>query len=394
MKLNRIFYLIFLLFAFLRPAEGQWSLTSAEQIESLCTFGSEIFGGGPGTLIVSSDSGNTWLYSTTFFDRSEVLSLVSSGNYLFAGTLDSGFFRSSDNGITWTKILSNTVYDGITVGSFFITGGDGKVLRTTDFGDHWDTVNIAKSIGTTVDSISYLLTFCSIGSTIFAGTLRRGIMRSTDYGATWKEVNTGVPYTINGVEALASIGTYLIAAVHLKGIYVSSDSGNSWKPIATDKYAKDCTTLLHVGSSIFAGLNQSYGGIEFSSDSGATWSIVGTMERIRKMNIIGDYVVTGTNFGVYRALLSDFGVDAVRFSSDTNLNFSILSNPIRDFVDFRFNTLQRSSVFKIYDLLGKEIFSAELQMGDTRLRIDMRRYPTGAYHIKFNNMILNFLKLS
>lgn len=65
---------------------------------------------------------------------------------------------------------------------------------------------------------------------IFAGTFGSGVFRSTNYGKTWVEKNTGLP--TKDVSALAASGQYIFAGTH-DGIFRSSDNGAHWSAVNT-----------------------------------------------------------------------------------------------------------------------------------------------------------------
>lgn len=73
----------------------------------------------------------------------------------------------------------------------------------------------------------------SNSSVIYAGIMNQGLLKSTDHGATWTEINTGLP--TKEVESLA-IDTEnpkrLYAGTHNDGLFVSRDGGQTWHPPA------------------------------------------------------------------------------------------------------------------------------------------------------------------
>src|SRR2546428_13946736 len=73
-------------------------------------------------------------------------------------------------------------------------------------------------------------------TTLYAGTFRDGVFKSTDGAATWSAVNTGLTNTRRSVKALAidpqtpttlHAGTYFDRDSEVTGVYTSIDGGNS-----------------------------------------------------------------------------------------------------------------------------------------------------------------------
>ena len=124
---------------------------------------------------------NFWI-STGGPQGGNVLSLVRSPNYIVAGTLGGGAFRSADNGETWTPINNG------------LTATDIRALATNTAGD------------------------------LFAGTFG-GVFRSTDDGDTWAPVNNGLEYPFIISLAINSSGDIFAGTFEGGGIYRSTDNG-------------------------------------------------------------------------------------------------------------------------------------------------------------------------
>lgn len=110
----------------------------------------------------------------------------------FGGRGPSGGYRSTDNGDSWERYgfgFTSLAYDS-TRTMFASTGypdnwggtGGEYILRSTNYGLTWDTV-YAKAANRVL--------VCADGR-IVAGLISGGIVTSTDGGASWKELNTGL----------------------------------------------------------------------------------------------------------------------------------------------------------------------------------------------------------
>lgn len=111
-------------------------------------YASNFTAGGAGTILRSTDLGNTW---TTFaaFGRSVYSLRFAQMDTLYAGTYDApendgGLYRTTDHGTTWIQIgLQNTSVSSILINGsriFSSTYGSG-VFFSTDYGSSWNTLN-------------------------------------------------------------------------------------------------------------------------------------------------------------------------------------------------------------------------------------------------------------
>src|SRR5579883_180560 len=195
-----------------------------------------------------------------------VLSLAAKDSELFAGTLGSGVFRSTDHGISWNSFNNGLPYNK-------------------------------------VGSLAY------IDSTLFAGTY--GVYKTTNEGADWSSALNGLTYPYN--DYLASGNGNIFAATE-RGIYRSSNKGAHWtlaseglpydKHITNDTLYWSINTLFANGNNIFAG---SGFGVFLSTNNGASWSIIDTGLPIDNSNVTSFAMIGNELFavipgkGVYRS---------------------------------------------------------------------------------------------
>jgi hypothetical protein len=72
----------------------------------------------------------------------------------------------------------------------------------------------------------YINSFTVNGTNIFVGTLSSGVFRSTNNGAGWIAVNSGLPMNAS-VNALAVNGTNVFAGSWGYGVFRSTNNGTS-----------------------------------------------------------------------------------------------------------------------------------------------------------------------
>ncbi|HZV13402.1 MAG TPA: hypothetical protein VFA55_09330 [Candidatus Kapabacteria bacterium] len=230
---------------------------------------SQLYGG----LFASSDGGRTWYQTSLGTFSVNAIAIDKNSGYIYAGTgYESGVFRSSDYGVTWTA-MDNGLTDPGTVhpdiwsltvderGDVFAGTASGEVFVSTNFGETWiRTYLIATSGITTVtvgsnqyvyagsegDSVygssdggaSWVLANAGIGDAgssrelwslipglqgeVFMGILSGGVYESADYGVDWNNVSTGI---VDGFSAMAiSSNGYLFAGGTTGYIYVSAQT--------------------------------------------------------------------------------------------------------------------------------------------------------------------------
>jgi photosystem II stability/assembly factor-like uncharacterized protein len=164
-----------------------------------------------GLCYVSTDGGENWASLSTLSSGSNVYHVVyktGSGNTLYAATA-AGFYRSGDDGVSWTKItagLPTGAISWVTVSpangnTLWVTSPDNGVYQSTDGGTTFAARNGTSPSNLPVGSAqNWGNVECSpINASVLYACSRegnRGTWRSTDAGATWGKGTTsgGSPY--------------------------------------------------------------------------------------------------------------------------------------------------------------------------------------------------------
>jgi photosystem II stability/assembly factor-like uncharacterized protein len=155
------------------------------------------------------------------------------------------------------------------VGTKLFTGGDG-VFLSTDNGASWTPVDSGLT-NTYVSALAYSPNG-SGGPNLFAGTDVE-VFRSTDDGKSWKVILDGV----DRVHGLAVAGPNLLAGLS-NGIFLSTNNGTSWAPADSGlPFPSWATRFLVTGSELFAvtaALGQGTPDLIYrSTDNGLSWSL-------------------------------------------------------------------------------------------------------------------------
>lgn len=108
--------------------------------------------------------------------------------------------------------------------------------------------------------------FFDNGSFLFAGTSSKGVMRSSNQGASWTPANNGLENAT--VLSFTKDQTYLYAGTN-KGVYRSSNNGVTWIP-ANNGIENQLVMNMAIGRGfLFAGTSGQ--GVYRSADKGNTW---------------------------------------------------------------------------------------------------------------------------
>ncbi len=209
----------------------QTSYSTPFYVSSLMIHGGTLFASGNGLVSQSSDSGKSWQSAQSGLTSTAVSALAGDDSMIFAGTADSGVYRSSNDGVNWqpTSLQRHYIFSLTTYGSSVFAGTDSGIFVSTNQGGTWG----ARSSGLYAGNINALL---AVDSFVFAGIFRGGVYRSTINGANWVEENFGLGDTV--VYALG-VSNYSIFAGTNSGIWkrpiselITSVSDNSGEDIA------------------------------------------------------------------------------------------------------------------------------------------------------------------
>ncbi|HET6402939.1 MAG TPA: hypothetical protein VFH95_16265 [Candidatus Kapabacteria bacterium] len=288
---------------------AQWVQTNGPYGQPVYCFavsGMNLFAGTDSGVYRSTDNGISWSAANNGYPVGKVEALFAFGAKLFAGSENTRhtIYRSSNNGMSWEVSDSGVPGVSTIVGfaecrsNLFVETWSG-VYRSTDSGTNWT----AADSGLT----GFLTVFTACNGNLFTGgsySNPSGLFRSTDQGASWKQLLTnrdGYPLEVVG---LAVIGTNIFATT-ASGILLSKDNGNSWDTITTGVENNDIGPLVACGTMLFATTGLSLPGgsdVIRSMDSGATWSDSrASVFELYAVAMIDTNIFAGTTCGVFRS---------------------------------------------------------------------------------------------
>ena len=173
------------------------------------------------------------------------------GSLLYAGDDQSGDIAvSSDNGQTWTNVISgfsssvHYIYSLVLKGTLLFAGTDNGVYKNTVGQNNWTAV----STGLTN---MYIKSLVVSQSDIYAGTQGGGIFKSSNEGGQWNDVSTGIPLFSN-ITCFAVSGSNIFAGTD-NGVFSKPNSGTSWTSVNTGLIDTSITVMAVSANYLWAG---------------------------------------------------------------------------------------------------------------------------------------------
>jgi hypothetical protein len=359
----------------LYPQRGVWSMV---------TLGNTLYASANGSILRSTDEGNTWQNSGNgLIPDYAYMPFTGSGHFFltlisgvgFPGDTNFGkLFRSTDAGATWLQVNNLapfTIFGDalMSIGNSFYASGNEGLFRSTDSGETWTVSTNSANSGLLASCHTYC--FLHLGEKTFAGS-NSGIFVTNDSGESWVPLPSND--TLRNIRFLASLGPYIFAATE-DSLYRSADSGRSWMNIwnlinplwRNFSFGEEDGNLL-VCSGQFPNVYR-------SSDSGLSWNYFGqsvnsgicnigpfySTQNFMYYNSVGEYL--------YRRPLSDFNNLGVVSSNISASSPQIQSypNPFSQSTQITFTSQAAGyAEVSIVNMLGVEVarlFSGELDVG-------------------------------
>lgn len=310
----------FLPYVFLAMAQlnsicfAEWAKTEKPQGRFLlltASIGSRFFSGTTDSgVFSSSDSGATWIQAKAGPINMGINSLATIGSDIFAGT-GNGVFRSSDAGNTWALSNNGLPYPNaghlVAIDSILFLECYGKLFRSVDKGDGWTNLNYNGRNDSSVHVIE------TAGKAVFVGNQNGQFFRSPDYGSTWPL--GGIGYVIS----LLARDEIVIAKTFNNGVLFSSDYGLTWKEIGWEglNTGVDIRSLILFGNAYYLGTSS---GIAISLDKGASWRLVSgqnSPQDVHSFLVIGNdvFAVAGDS-SVWKKPISEMASSIYKFDKN------------------------------------------------------------------------------
>jgi len=308
----------------------------------------------------SSDNGVSWTLINNglpnSFSLGEIaISHVGTRETLFLigrnnNTSECTLYRSTNNGDEWTGLMTTPSSIGDLFvhsnGYLFLTAGSG-VMRSTNNGDSWQAMSTYQhtewmisfpegeiwvgadraSFATTVfyrstDNGETWIGFDTLATgslealrrgpdgSIYVGTGRTGLFKTTDKGLSWSQGNSGFPNTTTQITSIAGTKDgFMIAGTSQFGSFISTNAGADWIRNDPGLSYGISSIAIHPTGRIFAGCSD-FAYFPFSTDQGNRWNtdyviVSSTFTIDGNGNMFGLGQLVGSGAGVY--LSTDVG---------------------------------------------------------------------------------------
>jgi hypothetical protein len=244
-----------------------------------------IYAGTSDGLYRSTDNGVTWTkapatgLSNASFAQALAVDPTNASIVYFASF--NGLAKSTDGGNNFSPVTTNPlnfsqvtaiVIDPTTPTTIYVGAGNG-VFKTTDGGANWIVQNNFGVPGT--PNIRALAIDPSAPLTLYAGTFVTGFFKSTNGGGVWTAMNNGMsgpsPNNINAITIdPANTSTIYVGHGSEGGIDKTTNGATSWSPVNTGVPSGQVNAIAVNSSGVFASVGNNNGIIK-STNGGTSW---------------------------------------------------------------------------------------------------------------------------
>ena len=376
--------------------EGSWtnvfSFAQGEIIYTLAYGNAGVIYAGTmgGKIYKSTDGGKTWVRINTGMNVSFIWSLNISGGIIYAAT-EQGVYKY--NGSSWllTSLSGKDVktlasYNGILYAG---TWGFG-IFKSTDFGATWTQINNGLGAFLAVQA----LTITNNGN-VFAGTAGGGVFKSTD-GINWNKLSCDY----NVIWALGSTSTAVFAGTYGDGLHKSLDGGASWTKVTSLGISFVYSISVDLSGKVY--VSSLTNGVFVSSDNGNSWSSLGMGGfgvSSLMVNPGSSDVYVGTKEGKVFSISSNGGLTSAEEETAVPTEFELAQNypnPFNPSTTIQFAVpVAGNYSLKVYNIIGQEVanlIQSELTAGVHKINFDASRLASGMYIYRLSGKNVNISK--
>lgn len=346
------------------------------------TYNQDVYLTRNGILFHSSDLGNTWEEVLLPLRNNYISSIEIRPNgeiyvYGYYTSFDTygTILKSSDNGQTWTVLVSRITSDiAFGMGDDIFILSDSLIHRSTDNGINWQILNQDLSCMNPSE-----IAITNTGVIFVNSTMcQEDIFVSTDNGNTWIETGNESMDEVVKLEVDAQGNVY--ALTENSEIYTSGDNGGNWTLIETDPQITINTIEVDYQDNLLIGTEN---GVYASYDDGYTWTQ--NSEGIEDSDVttlhvgITGYAFMGTSNG--KLFRQDYNVKTI---DQIRNNLTIYPNPAHEKFTLIYPWYQAGTVDKvnIYNVYGKLVKTVPFD--NVNLEVDISGLEAGVYMVSIN----------
>lgn len=336
---------------------------------------------------ISSDNGNTWIAPQSYY--SPTWDLTSADTSFFGIIVDNAIVKTSNNGASWDTVNSDVLNDlwSDVCGNLFVTTFPLDTLfYSSDLGNSW---HHSQASFNGLPAISSFTSDSTCTDYMFSGNT---LYRSLDGGASWAQEGSPIDLDVNSsryVQALLSLGNGTIDVLTSENhILQTMDNAQTWhqQGILPANYVLSYTTTIVSFSNnlIVAG----GGGVIRSTDQGVTWLNADSGIAVPSVSALafslnGElYAATGA--GLYRSVnLSSAGVQPSSEQVPSIIVSQNSPNPFPQSTTISFTLPAASYIsLNLFDATGREvarIASGYFNAGEHEVPFARGNLPAGVY---------------
>lgn len=221
-------------------------------------------------------------------------------NEIFVGTLDSGLFKSVDQGKNWLTDVNGfqNIYDIEFVAETKILymaakkNGRGKLLKSENGGEAWTEIYTEK------DETSYLTSIeihKNAPGVIYIANSKGGLFKSEDNGATWRNLYWAKSL-IRKIEMDKINSNIIYLATNNSGLLMSQDGGNNFEGVIKNGYIYNVVAHPSREGFLYASTKD---GLQKSLNKGADWEILNTLVKPEELVSRGLAINPQNNSEIY-----------------------------------------------------------------------------------------------
>lgn len=356
-----------------------WELLSNGLINlSVIKFASNestIFAATGAGLFKSSD-GKKWISIQNGINSPQTNDLLISGSSIYAGTLGSGVYKSTNNGASWTQLNIDMMNNDVTclakLDNAIFAGTNYGIFKTEDDGTTWTFLNNGlEAVG--IDCMTI------INNSIIIATHGAGLYKSENAGLSWSSVGRD---SVNGaILSMKAIGNYIFLGT-TNGIYQSNNMGVTWEKAKATYSSSYVVDFVGVGNTVFSASNTN--GVVSTEDNGYSW-------KKRYQGLLDKYV---TSFGIFKNnLLVSTAHCGILYQPISTANvesnyiipsFSISPNPCYTdaILDLRTLKLDNNINIEVYNFNGDKVFTQGLSdFSNSEVSLNLSSLSNGMYNV-------------
>jgi photosystem II stability/assembly factor-like uncharacterized protein len=327
----------------------------------------------------------------------------------WAGTLDGSplLYKTTDSGVSWSVVQNippplPSGICGISVVSPSVVyacgkySGPARVIKTTDGGSTWFSMNMDSVASTLVDCwfFSRDSGFVVGGVDSFSMQTRATVLFTTNGGATWRQRHVGsrtsewcwkISFPTRTV-GYVSIERNSGVPFFLK----TTDGGLTWaeKLFLATYYNEEGIGFVTPEHGWLGGWS---GGTYETTDGGDSWHTTNLGQLVNRFRFLSDTLAYAVGARVYKYSRDTSTVAVNRAEQNEPLAFVLSQNypnPFNPSTTIRYYVPSRGPVsLKIYDLLGREVallVDQEQAQGEYSTTWDAHGLATGVYFYRLN----------